>query len=175
MLSIIKLSLFPSDGEASPGALLRDTTSGYLSSVAELRAPSPETAAHYLDVAVAGRMAIEHPARAAAAAGAPPGPASLLYTLHVYQYAVDKSGKGGVVGGRSRLHMIDLGSTSGAGKGLSLSALTSVLLAIFNGQRYLPHRDNKLTTLLKEVSECNNDLLPIISNIPGAARLIPMK
>lgn len=56
-----------------------------------------------------------------------------------------------VVGGRSRLHMIDVGDLTGSGGGLSLSALTSVLLAIFNGQRYLPHRDNRLTTLLQEV------------------------
>lgn len=54
------------------------------------------------------------------------------------------------MGGRSRLHMIDVGDLSGSGGGMSLSALTSVLLAIFNGQRYLPHRENKLTMLLKE-------------------------
>ncbi|ROT79338.1 kinesin-like protein [Penaeus vannamei] len=46
--------------------------------------------------------------------------------------------------------MIDVGDLSGSGGGMSLSALTSVLLAIFNGQRYLPHRENKLTMLLKE-------------------------
>ncbi|KAK7081054.1 hypothetical protein SK128_026640, partial [Halocaridina rubra] len=47
--------------------------------------------------------------------------------------------------------MIDVGDMSGSNGGMSLSALTSVLLAIFNGQRYLPHRENKLTLLLKEV------------------------
>lgn len=84
------------EGEASPSALLRDTTGGYLSSVAELRAPSPETAAHYLDVAIAARsshariqgQSVQH-------ATPSPGSATLLYTLHIYQYAVDKSGKGG--------------------------------------------------------------------------------
>lgn len=56
-----------------------------------------------------------------------------------------------VVGGRSRFHMIDMGDLSGSSGGMSLSALTSVLLAIFNGQRYLPNRENKLTMLLREV------------------------
>ncbi|KAG7160376.1 Kinesin-like protein KIF26A-like [Homarus americanus] len=46
--------------------------------------------------------------------------------------------------------MIDMGDLSGSSGGMSLSALTSVLLAIFNGQRYLPNRENKLTMLLKE-------------------------
>ena len=46
--------------------------------------------------------------------------------------------------------MIDVGDLSGSGGGMSLSSLTSVLLAIFNGQRYLPNRESKLTLLLKE-------------------------
>ncbi|XP_068228581.1 uncharacterized protein [Palaemon carinicauda] len=144
------LAEYAQEGEASPGALLRDTTGGYLSSVAELRAPSPETAAHYLDVAIAARSSHAHSQVQSSQPAPPPGSATLLYTLHIYQYAVDKSGKGGVVGGRSRLHMIDVGDVSGSNGGMSLSALTSVLLAIFNGQRYLPHRENKLTMLLRE-------------------------
>lgn len=86
------------EGEASPGALLRDTTGGYLSSVAELRAPSPETAAHYLDVAIAARTALATPVANPQQPPQPPpslASATLLYTLHIYQYAVDKSGKGG--------------------------------------------------------------------------------
>lgn len=82
------------DGEASPSALLRDTTGGYLSSVAELRAPSPEAAAHYLDVAIAAR-ASHSQAQSSQQQAPAPGSATLLYTLHIYQYAVDKSGKGG--------------------------------------------------------------------------------
>lgn len=74
--------------------MLRDSTGGYLSSVAELRAPSPEAAAHYLDVAIAARAS--HAQVQSSQQQAPaPGSATLLYTLHIYQYAVDKSGKGG--------------------------------------------------------------------------------
>lgn len=74
--------------------MLRDSTGGYLSSVAELRAPSPEAAAHYLDVAIAARAS--HAQVQSGQQQAPaPGSATLLYTLHIYQYAVDKSGKGG--------------------------------------------------------------------------------
>jgi len=49
-----------------------------------------------------------------------------------------------VAGGRSRLHLLDLGSCSRSsskdGTALSLSALGTVLLALFNGQRHLPYR-----------------------------------
>jgi len=47
-----------------------------------------------------------------------------------------------VAGGRSRLHLLDLGSCSRSkdGSALSLSALGTVLLALFNGQRHLPYR-----------------------------------
>lgn len=91
------LSFPPTEGEASPGALLRETTGGYLSSVAELRAPSPEAAAHYLDVAIAARSSLAPPHLQASQQQqqATSGSATLLYTLHIYQYSVDKSGKGG--------------------------------------------------------------------------------
>lgn len=47
-----------------------------------------------------------------------------------------------VAGGRSRLHLLDLGSCerSKSSGGLTLSGLGNVLLAIFNGQKHLPHR-----------------------------------
>lgn len=55
-----------------------------------------------------------------------------------------------VSGGRSRLHLIDLGSCEGApGRGgeapggplcLSLSALGSVILALLSGAKHVPHR-----------------------------------
>ncbi|KAK7081055.1 regulation of cell growth by extracellular stimulus, partial [Halocaridina rubra] len=90
------LAEYAPEGEASPSALLRDSTGGYLSSVAELRAPSPETAAHYLDVAIAARSAHAYLQTQTPQQTSPsPGSATLLFTLHIYQYAVDKSGKGG--------------------------------------------------------------------------------
>jgi len=47
-----------------------------------------------------------------------------------------------VVGGRSRLHLLDLGSCGRAkdGSALSLTSLGSVLLALLSGQRHIPHR-----------------------------------
>lgn len=57
-----------------------------------------------------------------------------------------------VAGGRSRLHLIDLGNSE-RGKtngGIPLSGLGNILLAIFNGQRHLPYRDHNLTHVLKE-------------------------
>lgn len=49
-----------------------------------------------------------------------------------------------VAGGRSRLHLIDLGSASKSkdpnSVALSLSALGNVIMALLNGQRHVPHR-----------------------------------
>ncbi|KAL8572384.1 hypothetical protein ACOMHN_023153 [Nucella lapillus] len=49
-----------------------------------------------------------------------------------------------MAGGRSRLHLIDLGSASKsrdpANVSLSLSALGNVIMALLNGQRHVPHR-----------------------------------
>lgn len=106
----------------------------------------------------------------------------MLFTLHVYQYRVEKCGRGGsrwprarvvgsgplrpgqswaswiwgpwgwaftsrpvvsVSGGRSRLHLIDLGSCEEAPGGppsLSLSALGSVILALVSGAKHVPYR-----------------------------------
>ncbi|KAG8240457.1 hypothetical protein J437_LFUL007390 [Ladona fulva] len=146
------------DSEQSPGVYLRDDPlfGTQLQNQSELRVPTAEKAAFYLDAAVALR------GRGNEDEGQNSNPSSrydshLLYTLHVYQYSVDKSGKGGVAGGRSRLHLIDLGSCERgkANGGIPLSGLGNVLLAIFNGQKHLPHRDNKVAQLLKE---CLNSL-----------------
>ena len=49
-----------------------------------------------------------------------------------------------MAGGRSRLHLIDLGSASKSrdpnNVSLSLSALGNVIMALLNGQRHVPHR-----------------------------------
>ena len=73
----------------------------------------------------------------------------LLFTIHVYQYRVEKGARSngtslgdGFDGGRSRLHLIDLGSCSRSkdSTALSLSALGNVIQALLNGQRQLPYR-----------------------------------
>ncbi|XP_038078425.1 uncharacterized protein LOC119745861 isoform X2 [Patiria miniata] len=117
----------------------------------ELRAPTAEKAAFYLDAAIAARMnksSKEDPEDSKYS--------HMLFTLHVYQYRIDKSGKGGVIGGRSRLHLIDLGSgdKSGGkivnGVALSYSALGQVILALLNNQKHIPNKDSKLTRILRE-------------------------
>ncbi|XP_054002832.1 uncharacterized protein LOC128889317 [Hylaeus anthracinus] len=134
------LAAHANDSEQSPAVYLRDDPlfgSLQLQQHSELRAPTAERAAFYLDAAVAGRQRED-------------GDAHMLYTLHVYQYSV--AGKGAVAGGRSRLHLMDLGN-SDRGKssgGIPLSGLGNILLAIFNGQKHLPYKEHKLTQLLKE-------------------------
>ena len=72
----------------------------------------------------------------------------LLFTIHVYQYRVEKgtrsgSGADGVAGGRSRLHVLDLGSCSKSskdGQSLRLNDLGMAILALINGQKHIPHR-----------------------------------
>ncbi|KAJ2942717.1 hypothetical protein O0L34_g2187 [Tuta absoluta] len=135
------LAPYHNDTEQSPGVYLRDDPlfGTHLQNQSELRVHSAEKAAFYLDAALATRGTREE------------GKDShLLYTLHVYQYSV--GGKGAVAGGRSRLHLIDLGNSE-RGKtngGIPLSGLGNILLAIFNGQRHLPYRDHNLTHVLKE-------------------------
>ncbi|XP_063822889.1 kinesin-like protein CG14535 [Ostrinia nubilalis] len=135
------LAPYQNDTEQSPGVYLRDDPlfGTHLQNQSELRVHSAEKAAFYLDAALATRGQREE------------GKDShLLYTLHVYQYSV--GGKGAVAGGRSRLHLIDLGNSE-RGKtngGIPLSGLGNILLAIFNGQRHLPYRDHNLTHVLKE-------------------------
>lgn len=101
----------------------------------ELRAPTAERAALYLDIALSGRHQN----------GLDP---ALIFTLHVYQYSL--AGKGGVAGGRSRLHLIDLGGVANRNGGLPLTGIGNILLAILSGQRHPPNRDHPLTPLLKD-------------------------
>ncbi|KAJ8973568.1 hypothetical protein NQ317_018457 [Molorchus minor] len=135
------LSGYSNDSEQSPGMYLRDDPLfGNQPPHCELRVPTAEKAAHYLDAAVEGRAPTKEDAR----------DSHLLFTLHVYQYSV--AGKGGVAGGRSRLHLIDLGNSERgkASGGIPLSGVGNILLAIFNGQKHLPYKEHKLTHLLKD-------------------------
>ena len=126
-----------------------------LQNQSELRAPTAEKAAFYLDAALSARTETSSPdARFS----------HLLYTLHVYQYSVDRtpsrsgasSSSSAVAGGRSRLHLLDLGSCQSVRQppsgcnSMTLSGLGNVLVALFNGQRHLPHREHKITQVLRE-------------------------
>uniref|UniRef100_A0A1B0CNZ9 Kinesin motor domain-containing protein n=2 Tax=Lutzomyia longipalpis TaxID=7200 RepID=A0A1B0CNZ9_LUTLO len=132
----VYLPSLSSESDESPGVYLRDD---FLGGPTELRAPTAERAALFLDTALAGR--------ASGHSSSPLEPA-LIFTLHVYQYSL--AGKGGVAGGRSRLHLIDLGGCANRAGGLPLSGIGNVLLAILSGQRHPPNRDHPLTPLLKD-------------------------
>lgn len=92
------------DGDQPPGAYLLDgngsavnghkgstlaksVTAPVLNSVSEVRSPNPETAGYYLDSAL--------DAINAKAEGGSGGAGHIVFTLHVYQYSIDKNGKGG--------------------------------------------------------------------------------
>lgn len=75
---------FITDSEQSPGVYLRDDPLfGNQPPHCELRVPTAERAAHYLDAAVECRAPRHEDAR----------DSHMLFTLHVYQYSV--AGKGG--------------------------------------------------------------------------------
>nr|KAF6500545.1 kinesin family member 26A [Molossus molossus] len=161
----------------SPGVYLREdpVCGAQLQNQSELRAPTAERAAFYLDVALA--------ARSASRASCPEDARSsshMLFTLHVYQYRVEKCGKGGMSGGRSRLHLIDLGSCEGApsrsGEAsgspacLSLPALGSVILALVSGAKHVPYREHRLTVLLREAlatTSCHTTMIAHVSDAPA--------
>uniref|UniRef100_A0A8C9SWA4 Kinesin family member 26B n=1 Tax=Scleropages formosus TaxID=113540 RepID=A0A8C9SWA4_SCLFO len=163
------------DGQ-SPGVYLcEDPICGMqLQNQSELRAPTPEKAAYFLDAAIAARSSSRPSCGEEERRNS-----HMLFTLHVYQYRMDKASKGGMSGGRSRLHLIDLGScvkvlsktrdVSG-GLCLSLSALGNVILALVNGSKHIPYKDSKLTMLLRESlgnMNCRTTMIAHISASPS--------
>ncbi|KAF4083773.1 hypothetical protein AMELA_G00120410 [Ameiurus melas] len=164
------------DGQ-SPGVYLcEDPICGMqLQNQSELRAPTAEKAAFFLDAAIAARYSSraecdedEH------------RNSHMLFTLHIYQYRMEKTGKGGMSGGRSRLHLIDLGScvkeltkpreSATPSQCLSLLALGNVILALVNGSKHIPYKDSKLTMLLRESlgnMNCRTTMIAHISSSPS--------
>ncbi|XP_036133484.1 kinesin-like protein KIF26B [Molossus molossus] len=162
------------DGQ-SPGVYLcEDPICGtQLQNQSELRAPTAEKAAFFLDAAIASRRGSQQDCDEDDLRNS-----HMLFTLHIYQYRMEKSGKGGMSGGRSRLHLIDLGSCvkalsknrdCGAGLCLSLSALGNVILALVNGSKHIPYKESKLTMLLRESLGNVNCRTTMIAHISAAA------
>ncbi|XP_077024637.1 kinesin-like protein KIF26B isoform X2 [Tamandua tetradactyla] len=182
------------DGQ-SPGVYLcEDPICGMqLQNQSELRAPTAEKAAFFLDAAIASRRSNQQECDEDDHRNS-----HMLFTVHIYQYRMEKSGKGGISGGRSRLHLIDLGSCvkalsknrdGGSGLCLSLSALGNVILALVNGSKHIPYKDSKLTMLLREslgnincrttmiahVSAAAGSYAETLSTVQVAARVLRMK
>ncbi|XP_053463496.1 kinesin-like protein KIF26B isoform X2 [Nycticebus coucang] len=162
------------DGQ-SPGVYLcEDPICGtQLQNQSELRAPTAEKAAFFLDAAIASRRSHQQDCDEDAHRSS-----HMFFTLHVYQYRMEKSGKGGMSGGRSRLHLIDLGSCvkalsknreGGAGLCLSLSALGNVILALVNGSKHIPYKESKLAMLLRESLGNMNCRTTMIAHISATA------
>uniref|UniRef100_A0A452RFJ5 Kinesin family member 26B n=1 Tax=Ursus americanus TaxID=9643 RepID=A0A452RFJ5_URSAM len=162
------------DGQ-SPGVYLcEDPICGtQLQNQSELRAPTAEKAAFFLDAAIASRRGSQQDCDEDDHRNS-----HMLFTLHLYQYRMEKSGKGGMSGGRSRLHLIDLGSCvkalsknreGGSGLCLSLSALGNVILALVNGSKHIPYKESKLTMLLRESLGNVNCRTTMIAHISAAA------
>uniref|UniRef100_A0A3B3WZ04 Kinesin motor domain-containing protein n=1 Tax=Poecilia mexicana TaxID=48701 RepID=A0A3B3WZ04_9TELE len=136
----------------------------------ELRATSAERAAYFLDAALAERRSSRTPDDQDARRNS-----HFLFTLHLYQERADK------MSGRSRLHLLDLGSCEtdisrtregGAAQCLSLSALGNVILALSNGAKHVPYRYQKhrLTMLLSESLgniNCRTTMIAHISDSPA--------
>ncbi|XP_037006800.2 kinesin-like protein KIF26B [Artibeus jamaicensis] len=162
------------DGQ-SPGVYLcEDPICGtQLQNQSELRAPTAEKAAFFLDAAIASRRGSQQDCDEDDHRNS-----HMLFTLHIYQYRMEKSGKGGMSGGRSRLHLIDLGSCvkalsknreGGPGLCLSLSALGNVILALVNGSKHVPYKESKLTMLLRESLGNVNCRTTMIAHVSAAA------
>ncbi|KAL5112466.1 Kinesin-like protein KIF26A [Taenia crassiceps] len=152
------------NSNSSPAARLSQT----MDRLTEIRAPTAGHAAHLLDVALANRaqnVAISH----------------TLFTLHVYQYKVEKNGsETEVSGGRSRLQLLYLGcgrygskeigqsqDQNPTMKSLSLANMANVLLGLLTGQRQLPHRESAVTQLLREGMTGNHAQPCIIAHASG--------
>lgn len=120
------------ESDFSPGNYLRDD---FLGSPTEVRASSAERAALFLDSALSARL---------------PGNSepAIIFTLHVYQHSL--AGKSGVAGGRSRLHLINLGGCANRSGGFPLSGIGNTLFAILGGQKHTPNQNHPLTPLLKD-------------------------
>ncbi|XP_054475003.1 kinesin-like protein KIF26A [Anoplopoma fimbria] len=166
--------------QGPPVSLREDPLCGsQLQNQTELRASSAERAAFFLDAALEARRSSRSPGNQEAQRNS-----HFLFTLHLHQERLDKGSKAAgqlvvSVSGRSRLHLLDLGSCEtdisrtregGGGQCLSLSALGNVVLALANGAKHVPYRDSKLTMLLSESLgniNCRTTMIAHISDSPA--------
>ncbi|XP_076318268.1 uncharacterized protein LOC143229593 [Tachypleus tridentatus] len=119
-----------------------------LANLCALQVSSAEKTAYLLDVALSARQKQASDEDSLCS--------HFCFVLHVYQYRAEKGCKVGVTGGRSHLYLFDFGSFDKhfkprdrtVSQTLSLPGLGSVLLALFNGQKHVPYRNENLTKLV---------------------------
>ncbi|KAK2855801.1 hypothetical protein Q5P01_004536 [Channa striata] len=173
---LAELSCSSRGHQEAPGpavSLREDPVCGsQLQNQTELQATSAERAAFFLDAALQARKSSRTPNDEEARRNS-----HFLFTLHLYQERLDKSNKA-AVSGRSRLHLLDLGSCETdisktrerrGGQCLSLPALGNVILALANEAKHIPYRDSKLTMLLSESLgniNCRTTMIAHISDAP---------
>jgi len=163
------LSVHATESDTDPGMYLRDGRfSGVgIQNLSEIRSPNAERAGYYLDYALSSRS-VDSQGR----------DSHFIYTIHVYQHSVATQSVGQpnanvLLGGRSRLHLIDFGCcerTKTIGGSITQAGLGNVILGILNGQRHLPFKESKVTQLLREVLgsvSCQAALLAHISPEPS--------
>ena len=160
-------SYFRNNGAAGSAA-----GNSIMQNVSELRCSSAEKAGQYLDAALTSRSLEQQQQHLNGGSK----DSHFIYILHVYQYSTDKPASNStrnVIGGRSRLHLIDFGvcermkTSSG---GITISGLGHVILGILNGQRHLPFKESPVTNLLKECLgslSCQVTMLAHISPSPS--------
>lgn len=88
------------ESDDSPGIYLRDD---FLGGPTELRAPSAERAALFLDAALAGRLkssGSNSQSNSNSNSNSSVLESALIFTLHVYQYSLSRKG-----GGKSFIHL----------------------------------------------------------------------
>ncbi|XP_068454920.1 kinesin-like protein KIF26A [Clinocottus analis] len=183
-----------SSSSVGPAVSLREDPlcGSQLQNQTELRAHNAERAAFFLDAALTARRSSRAPSDHEAQRNS-----HFLFTLHLNQERLDKGSKA-AMSGRSRLHLLDLGSCEtnisqtregGGGQCLSLSALGNVVLALANGAKHVPYRDSKLTMLLSEslgnincrttmiahVSDSPDDYMETLSTVQLASRVHRMR
>ncbi|KAG7218347.1 hypothetical protein INR49_020462 [Caranx melampygus] len=174
LLLLLLLLRVPPGGPGPAVSLREDPICGsQLQNQTELRANDAERAAFFLDAALAARRSSRALSDQEVCRNS-----HFLFTLHLYQERMDKSSKA-AMSGRSRLHLLDLGSCEtdisrtregGGGQCLSLSALGNVILALANGAKHIPYRDSKLTMLLSESLgniNCRTTMIAHISDSPA--------
>ena len=141
-------------------------TGSSLQNLCEIRAASAEKAGYYLDCALSSRsvdaqvLSLTEIIFNSSQIFFQGRDSHFIYSLHLYQHSVTSDDRERqscaniLLGGRSRLHLIDFGScerTKTLGGSITIAGLGNVILGILNGQRHLPFKESKVTQLLREV------------------------